>query len=129
MIKSIITANSLQMIRAHFVSFFHTSTRSVKPSLQKLKLSHQNLNHKYSRYECRSLKILVIFFRLVYVLKYFLWHLFFSEKKWRAPVGFRHCHYHACICLVRFLLFFCAASFYHIYFVCLFVNVFVHTTV
>lgn len=80
MIKSIITANSLQMIRAHFILFFHTSARSVKLSPQKLKLSHQNLNQKYSRYECTRLKILVIFFPLIYVLKYFLWHLFSVKK-------------------------------------------------
>lgn len=106
MIKSIITANSLQMIRTHFDSFFHTSARSVKLSLQKLKLSHQNLNQKYSRCECRSLKILVIFFSARICPQIFFMTPFFGEKKWRAPVGFRHCHYHACICLARFLLFF-----------------------
>lgn len=129
MIKSIITANSLQMIRAHFDSFFHTSARLVKLSLQKLKLSHQNLNHKYSRYECRSFKILVIFFRLVYVLKYFLWHLFLMKKSGELQWVF------GIVTTMRVSVwqgsyyFFCAASFYHIYFVCLFVNVFVHTTV
>lgn len=128
MIKSIITANSLQMIRAHFILFFHTSARSVKLSPQKLKLSHQNLNQKYSRYECTRFKILVIFFRS-YMSSNIFYDTFFRWKKVKSSSGFSALSLPYVYLFGKVLIIFCAASFYHIYFVCLFVDVFVHTTV
>lgn len=64
---------------------------------------------------------------LIYFLKYLVLHLCSVKKA--TPVGSRLCHFHACICLARFLYIFrYAATFYHISSSshCLF-NVFVHT--
>lgn len=64
---------------------------------------------------------------LIYFLKYLVLHLCSVKKA--TPVGSRLCHFHACICLARFLYIFrYAATFYHISSSshCLF-NLFVHT--